>query len=174
MPEDEKEQEETKAWLGLTRQRRYKIYAWGALCIAIGAVLFSIWYLQPWRWYTYTDDIRVKQVARDVDPGYILWEEAEAVGEANASQDFIDQTVISSDGARMVYAGKAGEGNDTNLFLRLWDGSTWGESKPMRALNSKINIRIIHNHDTILATHFKRIWFHQFCTFCSNYLTSCS
>ena len=72
-------------------------------------------------------------------PGCVLWEEAEAVGEANASQEFIDQTVISSDGARMVYAGKAGEGNDTNLFLRLWDGSTWGESKPMRALNSKFH-----------------------------------
>ena len=139
MPKDEKEQEETKAWLGLTKSRRYKIYAWGALCLAVGTILFSIWHLQPWRWYTYTDDIRIKQVAKDVDPGYVLWEEAESVGETNASQDFIDQTVISSDGARMVYAGKTGEGNDTNLFLRLWDGSSWGESKPMRALNSNFH-----------------------------------
>ena len=26
---------------------------------------------------------------------------------------------------------------DSNLFLRLWDGTNWGEPRPMRALNSK-------------------------------------
>jgi len=143
MPEEEtvgdEAEEETKAWLGLTRQRRYKIYAWGALAIVVGAVLASVWYLRPWRWHTYTDEIKVKQVARDVDPGYVLWDEAEAVTEVNATDNYVNQMVISSDGARMIYAGNNREGNNSNLFLRLWDGNNWGEPRPMRALNSKFN-----------------------------------
>ncbi|MEC9123614.1 MAG: hypothetical protein VX969_05655, partial [Verrucomicrobiota bacterium] len=132
----EKTEEEAKAWLGLTRRRRYKIYAWGSLCLAVGAVIAMIWYLRPWRWHTYTDDIKVKQVARDVAPGYVLWEEAESLGESNVSEGFINQTVISSDGARMVYVGRNQDGNDDDLFLRLWDGTKWRQPKPMRALNS--------------------------------------
>ena len=34
-------EEEAKAWLGLTRERRYKIYAWGAIAIVVGTVLAS-------------------------------------------------------------------------------------------------------------------------------------
>ena len=106
MPKDEKEQEETKAWLGLTKSRRYKIYAWGALCLAVGTILFSIWHLQPWRWYTYTDDIRIKQVAKDVDPGYVLllswWlatPAAAAIDEVNVSMN-----PIGVDGAKALGA----------------------------------------------------------------------
>ena len=135
----EKTEEEAKAWLGLTRRRRYKIYAWGSLCLAVGAVIVMILYLRPWRWHTYTDDIKIKQVARDVDPGYVLWEEAESLGESNVSEGFINQTVISSDGARMVYVGRNQDGNDDDLFLRLWDGTKWRQPKPMRALNSKFD-----------------------------------
>ena len=142
MPEEEtvgeEAEKETKILFGLTRERRYKIYAWGALVIVIGAVIWSLSYLQPWRWDKYTDSIAVEKVARDVDPGYVLWDNAEAVTEVNATGDFIDQTVISSDGARMIYASKA-DGNNSNLFLRLWDGNNWGKSRPMRALNSKFH-----------------------------------
>ena len=142
MPKEETDADEAeveaKAWLGLTRERRYKIYAWGALTIVVGAVIWSVWYLRPWRWHTYTDEIKVKQVARDVELGYVLWDEAEAVTEVNATGDFIDQTVISSDGARMVYASDV-DGNNSNLFLRLWDGANWGDPRPMRAINSKFH-----------------------------------
>ncbi|MBT4667427.1 MAG: hypothetical protein HOB63_13010, partial [Opitutae bacterium] len=130
--------EEAKPFLGFTRRRRYKIYAWGALAIVLAAAIWSLSYLEPWRWHKYTDSIAVEKVARDVEPGYVLWEKAEAVSEVNASGDYIDQTVISSDGSRMVYASDV-DGNNSNLFLRLWDGNNWGESRPMRALNSKFH-----------------------------------
>ncbi|MFP6900236.1 MAG: hypothetical protein VCA36_04800 [Opitutales bacterium] len=142
MPEedtvDDETEEEAEAWLGLTRKRRYKIYAWGALAIVVGAIIWSISYLRPWRWHTYTDEVSVKKVALDVDPGFILWDKAEALNEVNATDSYIDQTVISSDGTRMVYASSI-DGNNTNLFLRLWDGNNWGERRPMRALNSKFH-----------------------------------
>lgn len=131
-------EEEAKPFLGLTRRRRYKIYAWGALAIVLAAAIWSLSYLEPWRWHKYTDSIAVEKVARDVEPGYVLWEKAESVSEVNASGDYIDQTVISSDGSRMVYASDV-DGNNSNLFLRLWDGNNWGESRPMRALNSKFH-----------------------------------
>ena len=131
-------EEESKPFLGLTRRRRYKIYAWGALAIVLAAAISSLSYLEPWRWHKYTDSIAVEKVARDVEPGYVLWEKAESVSKVNASGDYIDQTVISSDGSRMVYASNV-DGNNSNLFLRLWDGNNWGGSRPMRALNSKFH-----------------------------------
>ena len=61
--------EEPKAFLGLTRRIRYKIYAWGALGIVLGAAIWRLAYLEPWRWHKYTDSIAVEKVARDVEPG---------------------------------------------------------------------------------------------------------
>ena len=127
-----------RTFLGLTRKMRYKVYAWGALAIVLGMILASLFYLRPWRWYKYTDKIAVEKVARDVEPGHVVWEKSEPVEAGFSSEDYVDQTVISSDGARMVYATGGAEGN-SNLFLRLWDGTQWGPPRPMRALNSNFN-----------------------------------
>ena len=146
MPEKETVDDETgtdaeseeRRLFGLSRELRYKIYAWGALAIVVGAIIWSISYLQPWRWHKYTDKISVEKVAMDVEPGYVLWDKAEAVDAGIKEENYIDQTVISSDGARMVYVSDV-DGNNSNLFLRLWDGNNWGEPRPMRALNSKFH-----------------------------------
>ena len=111
------EEEDERILLGLTQRQRYKIYAWGALAIVLGGIIWSLSYLRPWRWHTYTDDIAVKKVAREVELGYVLWDEAETVGGEIAEDNFVNQTVISSDGARMVYVSNV-DNNNTNLFLR--------------------------------------------------------
>ena len=127
-----------KAFLGLTRARRYKIYAWSALALLLAGVVWTWWYLRPERWYKYTDQVAFEQVARDVRPGYVLWEKAAAAGEGIAPADNIHQPTISSDGSRMIYTTGAA-GGDANLFLRVWDGSNWGVPRPIRALNSKFH-----------------------------------
>ena len=127
-----------KAFLGLTRARRYKIYAWSALALLVAGVVWTWWYLRPERWYKYTDQVAFEQVARDVRPGYVLWEKATPAGEGIAPADDIRQPTISADGTRMIYTTGAA-GGDTNLFLRVWDGSNWGAQRPMRALNSKFH-----------------------------------
>jgi len=127
-----------KAFLGLTRARRYRIYAWSAVALVLAGLIWSWSYLRPERWYKYTDQVAFEQVARDVQPGYVLWEKAEPAGEGIAPADDIRQPTISSDGTRMIYTTGAASG-DANLFLRVWDGSNWGAPRPMRALNSKFH-----------------------------------
>jgi hypothetical protein len=127
-----------KAFLGLTRARRYKIYAWSALALLLAGVVWTWWYLRPERWYKYTDQVAFEQVARDVRPGYVLWEKATPAGEGIAPADDIRQPTISSDGTRMIYTTGIASG-DANLFLRVWDGNNWGAPRPMRALNSKFH-----------------------------------
>jgi hypothetical protein len=126
------------AWFGLDRRRRFKIYRWSALLLLVGAAGWALWYLRPERWYSYTDQVAFEQVARDVKPGFVLWEKAEPAGEGIAPDEAIGQPTISSDGTRMVYVAGEAEGN-ANLFLRRWDGTTWGTPRPMRALNSSFH-----------------------------------
>ena len=127
-----------KAFLGLTRARRYRIYAWSALVLLLAGVGWTWWYLRPERWYKYTDQVAFEQVARDVRPGYVLWEPATQAGEGLGVGDDLRQPTISSDGTRMIFS-SGGAGGDANLFLRVWDGSNWGTPRPMRALNSKFH-----------------------------------
>ena len=91
-----------QAFLGLTRARRYQIYAWSALGLLLAGVGWTWWYLRPERWYKYTDQVAFEQVARDVRPGYVLWEAAMPAGEGLGAGDDLRQPTISSDGARMV------------------------------------------------------------------------
>ena len=137
-PSDPDPKETSGSVLGLTKKRRYKIYAWGALILLLSAVVLTGLYLRPDRWYTYTDQVAFEQVAQDVKPGYVVWDPAQAVTELIGAKDMIGQPAISSDGARMVYAVKNGEDN-SNIFLRIWDGVNWQEPRPMRALNSQFN-----------------------------------
>ncbi len=137
-PSDPDPKETSGSVLGLTKKRRYKIYAWGALVLLLSAVVLTGLYLRPDRWYTYTDQVAFEQVAQDVKPGYVVWDPAQAVTELIGAKDMIGQPAISSDGARMVYAVKNGEDN-SNIFLRIWDGVNWQEPRPMRALNSQFN-----------------------------------
>ena len=103
-PSDSDPKETSGSILGLTKKRRYKIYAWGALLLVLSAVVLTWFYLRPDKWYTYTDDVAFKQVARDVKPGYVVWDPAQAVTEVIGAEGMIGQPAISSDGARMVYA----------------------------------------------------------------------
>ena len=137
-PSDPDPKETSGSVLGLRKKRRYKIYAWGALILLLSAVVLTGLYLRPDRWYTYTDQVAFEQVAQDVKPGYVVWDPAQAVTELIGVKDMIGQPAISSDGARMVYAVKNGEDN-SNIFLRIWDGVNWQEPRPMRALNSQFN-----------------------------------
>ena len=121
--------------LGTTRKQRFRFYFWLAVTLVVVFLLGALIYLRPDRWHTYTDGIAFQQVARDVTPGYVLWEEAEPAGSGFAPGDDISTPVISSNGARMIYSAGEQKG-DANLFLREWDGSNWKEPRPMRALNS--------------------------------------
>jgi hypothetical protein len=129
---------ERKALLGLDRRRRFKIYRWSVVLLLVGAAGWVLWYLRPERWYSYTDQVAFEQVARDVKPGFVLWQKAEPAGEGIERNDAIGQPAISSDGTRMVYVA-GGTAGDANLFLRRWDGTKWGEPRPMRALNSSFH-----------------------------------
>jgi hypothetical protein len=119
-------------FLGLTRRQRLKIYLWIALALLVGFLIWTWIYLQPSRWYKYTDHVAFEQVARDVELGHVVWEPAAI---EFSEKENIRQASISSDNARMIYTtGQAGGNGD--LFLRRWDGVNWSEPRPMRALNS--------------------------------------
>ena len=124
-----------RAWLGLDRRRRMRIYLAGAGLLAIAFVIWSWSYLRPTRWVKYTDQIAFEQVARDVELGHVMWAPAEpetAGFEAGAAPR---DPAVSADGTRMVHAAASDDGN-LDLFLRRWDGNAWGPPQPLRALNS--------------------------------------
>jgi len=122
----------------LDRRRRFKIYGWASVLLLVGAAGWTLWYLQPHRWYSYTDQVAFEQVARDVKPGFVVWDNAEPAGEGIGPDEAVGQPTISSDGTRMVYVAGEADG-DANLFLRRWDGTVWGAPRPMRALNSSFH-----------------------------------
>lgn len=125
-----------KTLLGLTRAQRFRLYRWSAALLVVVAIGWTLIYLQPHRWYTYTDVVSFEQVSSDVKVGYVLWEPAVPIDEVlHGDQHIIDPTV-SSDGVRMVYAAR-GKDDTMDLFLRRWDGQSWSEPRPMRALSSK-------------------------------------
>ncbi len=124
--------------LGVTRRQRFRAYFWIGVILMVGFLIWALFYLRPDRWYTYTDQVAFEQVARDVEPGYVLWEKAEPVGSGLAPGDDIATPVVSSNGARMIYSAGEKDGN-ANLFLREWDGTDWKEPRPMRALNSSFH-----------------------------------
>lgn len=123
--------------LGLRRKQRFRVYRSGAVLLVAGFIVWAWCYLQPHRWYTYTDQIAFEQVARDVNPGHVIWEPAVPEGGGMEEQE-ITQPAISSDGVRLVYSAGKSAGN-ANLFLRRWDGTNWGAPRPMRALNSNFH-----------------------------------
>ena len=125
--------------LGTTRKQRFRVYFWLAVTLVVVFLLGSLIYLRPDRWHTYTDqNSSFKKVAKDVTPGYVLWEDAEPAGSGFAPGDDIGTPVISSNGARMIYSSGEKDGN-ANLFLREWDGTNWKDPRPMRALNSSFH-----------------------------------
>ncbi len=120
-----------RPFLGLTRKRRFRIYAGVAVACLAGFFLWAWTYLQPSRWYKYTDQVAFEQVARDVKLGHVVWEPA--VPEPDTAN--VGQPTISPDGTLMIFSSVEEAGN-ANLFLRLWDGTRWLKPRPMRALNS--------------------------------------
>ncbi|NIP92439.1 MAG: hypothetical protein GWO24_02765, partial [Akkermansiaceae bacterium] len=124
--------------LGVSRRLRFRIYLWSAVAFVVGFLVWALVYLQPQRWYKYTDQVAFEQVGRDVKLGFVLWDEAEPVDSGFSREEEVGQPVISSDGARMIHVSGEADGN-ANLFLRLWDGTHWGEARAMRALNSSFH-----------------------------------
>jgi hypothetical protein len=120
-----------RPFLGLTRRRRIRIYAGVVIAFIVGFGLWALSYLQPSRWYKYTDEVAFEQVARDVKLGHVTWEKAVL----EDGTDGVRQPSISPDGTRMVYSSGKNDGN-ANLFLRRWSGNHWNKPRPMRALNS--------------------------------------
>lgn len=135
-PSGQAEESLDKPILGVTRKKRFQIYRWGALLILVGAVLWSVVFLQPHRWYTYTDVVSFEQVARDVEVGFVLWEPAAPLDSDHWRDVDATEPDVSSDGRRMVYAASGKDGT-MDLYLRRWDGQHWSAAKPMRALSSK-------------------------------------
>ncbi|MEM9346115.1 MAG: hypothetical protein AAGB26_05820 [Planctomycetota bacterium] len=121
--------------LGLTRARRFRLYRWSAVLAVIAAVTWALVYLQPHRWYTYTDVVSFEQVAHDTEVGYVLWEPAAPLDDELVGDKAIYHPGLSSDGARMVHASPGKEGT-MDLFIRRWDGQAWSKPVPMRALCS--------------------------------------
>lgn len=126
---------EDRVILGLSKAQRFRLYTWAVLGIVVFFLLWSLFFLQPHRWYTYTDQVSFQQVARDVDVGYVLWEPAEPLTGGLEKGTAASNPVVSSDGSRMIYSTGEEEGN-ANLFLREWDGVHWSDPRPMLALNS--------------------------------------
>ena len=127
--------EEIRTILGFNRDQRFRFYRWLGIAIVLFGGVWMFAYLQPQRWYKYTDVVSFEQVARDVEVGYVLWKNAEAVTAGVLPADIVSEPSISSDGTRMIYA-REGKDKSQDLFLRRWDGTNWSDPRPMRALNS--------------------------------------
>lgn len=125
-----------KTLLGLTRAQRFRAYRWSAVLALVAAIAWAVVFLQPHRWYTYTDVVSFEQVSRDVKVGYVLWEPAIELSDALPGDQPVLDPTVSSDGVRMVYAAP-GKDDTKDLFLRRWDGQAWSAPRPMRALSSK-------------------------------------
>ena len=131
---DREKQADPKLY-GLNRAQRFRVYGWLEAVIVVGSVIWMIAHLKPHRWYKYTDVVSFEQTAHDVKVGFVLWEEAKPVEAGLLPEDVVSEPAISSDGTRMVYS-RSGKKNSGDLFLRRWDGTSWSEPRPMRALNS--------------------------------------
>ena len=96
--------EEIRTLLGFNRDQRFRFYRWLGIAIVLVGGVWMFAYLQPQRWYKYTDVVSFEQVARDVEVGYVLWKNAEAVTAGVLPADIVSAPSISSDGTRMIYA----------------------------------------------------------------------
>ncbi len=128
---------DARTFLGLNQKQRFRIYGWGALTLLLGAAVWTLNYLDFFRWYSYQDQSGLNKAAKDVQVGHVLWEKAKPA-DGIARESTILQSTISSNGARMVFSRGGSDGN-SDLFLMLWDGNKWGKERPMRALNSNFN-----------------------------------
>ena len=126
---------ETRMILGFNRDQRFRFYRWLGIAIVLFGGVWMFAYLQPQRWYKYTDVVSFEEVASDVEVGYVLWKNAEAVTAGVLPADIVSEPSISSDGTRMIYA-REGKDKSHDLFLRRWNGTSWSSPRPMRALNS--------------------------------------
>jgi len=110
-----------------------------AVCAAVAAFLVWVYlYLRPTTWRYYGDDISVRRLAKDVSPKFVAWEKAETLdGDFNVTSD-VHEAAISPDGTKMIFS-RGLSGDDANLYICRWDGQSWNNPAPMRALNSRFN-----------------------------------
>ena len=116
----------SKVILGLDSKQRIKIYLWGTLGLFLAAIILTWAYLRPERWYSYTDKTSIQKSAKDVELGYVAWEKAQPAEGMGSNPINVKETSISADGAHMVYSSGI---NNSNLFLRIWNGKEWGEPR---------------------------------------------
>lgn len=110
---------------------------------AVGVMLafVLVWlliFLRPDTWHYYTDEISVRYLDRDTDPRHVLWERAQPSEMRFPQTPDKAEYSISPDGTRLVFTRGSGEDN-ADLFMCRWNGKSWGDTRPLRALNSKFN-----------------------------------
>lgn len=111
--------------------------------VLIVVIAFFAWlfhYLQPGTWRYYTDDVSMKRLARDMKPRFVLWENASPLDVDVALPPDCSEAAISPDGARMAFV-RATTPDNLDLFMLRWNGTSWGNTEPIRALNSKFSER---------------------------------
>ncbi|MEM7396527.1 MAG: hypothetical protein AAF492_29705, partial [Verrucomicrobiota bacterium] len=112
-----------------------------AVCLFVPIFLVTLYaYLRPRTWHIYTDELSFRQLAKDVDPRFVLWNESEPVPASFNEATDTHEATIAPDGAGMIFARVSDEG-DFNLFQTHWDGTAWSEPRPLRALNSPFHER---------------------------------
>ena len=73
---EEQVENDSRSFLGLSQKQRFRVYAWGALVLILGAGIWALNYLDFFRWYSYQDQSGLNKAAKDVEVGHVLWEEA--------------------------------------------------------------------------------------------------
>lgn len=125
----------TAGWI-----RRHRARVFGCLILAAFAAFLAWTYarLRPGTWRVYTDELEVRRLARDVEPRWVVWEQATPLqADFNAPSD-PSRFAVSPDGATLVFSRGIQNGNG-DLFLSRWNGARWGAPEPLRALNSPFN-----------------------------------
>lgn len=122
---------------GWKKHRRLILTCVSALLI-LGLLVWLWTFLRPDTWHYYTDEISVRYLDRDTDPRYVLWEDAFPCAVRFRQAAERPDAAISPDGTRIVFT-RGLSGDNADLFVCRWNGVSWGDPVPMRALNSKFN-----------------------------------
>ena len=120
------------------KQHKKRIVIISSSVLAAAMLVWLYLYLQPTTWHYYTDETSFKQLAKDVEPRFVAWENAAPVDGVMAISADLHDAAVAPDGVHMVYTTGGSEGN-SDLFVSRMEDSKWVEGSPLRALNSDFN-----------------------------------